>query len=201
VLVAAFGASRSSGRLAEPENAALFVPLMHELAARAAGLAPAECAAPAGGDLAIRLDPRERAARFWIESGALRLPQGAAPADMQLHLRVPEEPGAWRLTAEAEGRTVSERPLAVFGDWRELAGRRGDSAALFADDGPSGGTAKMAALLTGGAGRELTSLLAGLCLLMMAGEILAGRRAPPPRGAVPVPVAGGAHRGRGGGAA
>jgi hypothetical protein len=161
-------------RLAGREHANLFVPLMHELTGRAAGLTPAETAASPGSAVRIAALPQERAARFWLYGASgLRSPLGSPDEKLRLHLTAPERPGAYRLLSESDARPLAERALAVRDDPAELSGRRPAAAA---DAGRSLEVRAALGAVTRGAGRgrELASTLAALGLLLLLVEALAG---------------------------
>ncbi len=182
VIVVASGPGARCSRLAAREHANLFVPLTHELVARAAGLVPSEIVAEAGGAVELATAARERSARFWLSGPAgLRTPLGSPDSGLRLHLAAPSVAGAYRLLSEADGKPLAERALAVRLDPRELSGRRlspegvpGRAPVL---SGPLGALAPRAPR-----GRELAPLLAGLALGLLFVEMLAsflatGRRA------------------------
>lgn len=203
VLVLASSPERGWSDLAGREEAALFVPLMHELAARAAGLNPAETPARPGGSVSLAVNGRERGARFWLEDArGIRIPAGAAGTGMSLAFSAPAAPGAYRVIAERDGATVSERALAVRLPESELTGKPPSAAA---PAGPAAmATSSREALLRVAQqvapGRELAGWLAAATLFFFLLEILAARIAAPTPGPASTPdePVAGSRRGRAG---
>jgi hypothetical protein len=185
VLVLASGPEAGWSDLARREQAGLFVPLMHELAARAAALPEAELAAGPGATVDIRVAERERAARLWlVDAAGLRVPAGAPDAELRVRFQAPERPGAWRVISEIDGAPAAERALAVRLPPEELAGRREPAerlSALAVDSAAALGRLEADRRT----GRELTAPLALLALALVAVELLAARLAAPVPPAAP----------------
>jgi hypothetical protein len=179
IVVVASSPSRRHSRLTERDYANLFVPLMHELVARAAGLPAAGLSARPGQTVEVGAAARERAARFWLRAGSgLRTPLGSPDGDLRLRFAAPAEVGAYRLISEDDGRVLAERALAVGHDPDELAGARGEKLSAADADLDS---ALEASAGRAPAGRDLAPLLATLGLLLLAAEmaasfVAAGRR-------------------------
>jgi|GEM_PF-5125575 len=180
VLVMASGPQRGWSSLAGREQAELFVPLTHELAARAAGLPEAEFLAAPGGVVEFVATGRERGATFWLMDGTgIRVPAGCPDTDLRTAMTSPTETGAFRLLSEADGTTLVERTLAVRLPPAELSGDRRSAARIAALTAPPGAAvARIAADRR--AGRELSGWLAALALFLLAAELAAARLAPLP---------------------
>lgn len=180
VLVLASGPQQGWSDLAAREQAPLFVPLVHELAARAAGLAEAEIVAAPGATLELAASGRERGSRCWLlDAAGLRTPAGAPDAALRLHLAAPAWPGAFCLVSETEGLVAAERGLAVRLPAAELAGRR-ERAEHIAAFVAGSGAAMNWIEADRRAGRDLSGWLAAAALGLLVLELLAARLAPSP---------------------
>ena len=189
VLLVASGPGRRFSALAEREQAGFFVPLMHELAARAAGLPGSGLSAGPGEAVKVEIPGRERAASFWLtDDRGLRLPAGHLDAEGRLHFSASREPAAYRLISEHEGRILTSRALSVHLDAGELSGRREPDERIAAFAAAEGaGPAGISGDRSGGF--ELAGALAVIALALLACEILAGfltaQPKPPPDAAGP----------------
>ncbi len=166
--------------LAGREQAELFVPLVHELTARAAGLTEAEVLAAPGSTVKIPATGRERGARLWIEDpSGLRSPAGSPDESLVVRFSAPATPGTWRILSEADGAILAERALAVRLPAAELSGRREKSGRL---DGLLVGSGAAVARLgeSQRSGREISTWIAALALALLGFELLAERMAPRP---------------------
>jgi Aerotolerance regulator N-terminal len=124
LVVASSPSARFSG-LRLREHAALFVPFMHELTARAAGLTPAESMTVPDEAVELAATSRERSARFWLYGpDGLRSPLGSPGNGLRLHLAAPAAPGAYRVISEADGQQLAVRPLTVRYRGSEVCGKR-----------------------------------------------------------------------------
>jgi hypothetical protein len=176
LLVLASSPARRFSRLAEREWAGLFVPLMHEMAARACGLLPAESVALAGEDLRLAASPRERAARFWLEGGpGLRFALGSPGRDLNLHVTAPSIPGNYTVASELDGATLSTRAMSVRHDPAEMTGFRTGGARRSRSRGGPEDAAKEVAGMSRAPAREneITAWIAGLGLLLLLAEAAA----------------------------
>jgi hypothetical protein len=164
--------ARRYSLLTERAHANLFVPLLHELVGRAAGLTDAGRVARPGGSLRVTAAFRERSARFWrYDSAGLRTPLGSPDRNLHLHIAAPEVPGAYRVISESDGRLLAERALAVRLAPEELSGARppGAEAPSAVGDLPA---ALAAAVRPARRGRDLSGVPAALGLALLVCEAL-----------------------------
>jgi hypothetical protein len=171
-------AERGWSDLATRENAGIFVPLVHELAARAAGLTTAGISAAPASPVELRVSERERNAGFFlVDAAGLRLPAGRADGALRLHFTAPAAPGAYQIVSELDGAALVRRGLAVRLSAEELAGRRSDRSDP--TDRSDGGAAAVERLTAGRReGRELAGFRAALALAALAAELILARLVP-----------------------
>jgi len=176
VLTLASSTARRWSRLTGRDQAGLFVPLMHELVARAAGLVRAEHLAAPDGAVQLAISARERGARLWLYRGpGLRLPLGSPGERLEMHLAAPAAPGAYTILSELNAHRLALRPLSVRLGPGELRGLREEELGRFTNlsaGAPALGKVASSAVR----GVELSPYLAAVGLLLMMAEAIVSFR-------------------------